>query len=52
MGISLRHSVHFFVVGSTGGSFLERDISKFIGLTMKKKTDPDINKKDIKELIK
>ena len=35
-GISLRHSVHFFVVGSAGGSLRERSTSALIGSTTKK----------------
>jgi hypothetical protein len=35
-GISLRHSGHFFVVGSAGGgSFLARAIMAFTGTTTK-----------------
>lgn len=35
-GTSLKHSPHFFVVGSAGGAFLARATSKFIGLITKK----------------
>src|SRR3989339_1266080 len=54
IGTSLRHSVHFLVVGSAGSSFLEREraISKFIGLTTKKKTEPDTSKKEMRLFIK
>jgi hypothetical protein len=35
-GISLRHSGHFFVVGSAGGSLRERAIKALTGVTTKK----------------
>jgi hypothetical protein len=47
MGISLRHSLHFFVVGSTGSPFFDFEIRKFIGLTTKKNTVVAISKKEI-----
>ena len=33
IGISLRHSGHFFVVGSAGGSLREREMSALTGST-------------------
>lgn len=52
LGISLRHSLHFLVFESNGGSFLALEINKFIGLITKKKIEADIKTKDNKELIK
>jgi hypothetical protein len=46
------HSVHFFVVGSAGGSFLEILMSKFIGLITKKNTAPATSKKEMRAFIK
>ena len=37
-GMSLRHSAHFLIVGSGGGSFRERAMSEFTGTTTKKNT--------------
>ena len=50
--ISLKHSGHFFVVGSAGSSFLDLEIRKFIGLITKKNIVDAISKKEIKALIK
>ena len=36
LGISLKHSGHFLVLGSSGASFLDLLIRVFIGLTTKK----------------
>ena len=52
IGISLRHSGHFFVVGSAGGSLRARCISAFTGLTTKKKTATAIATKAITALMK
>ena len=52
IGISLRHSLHFLVVGSVGGSLWERSISIFIGLTTKKNTATETKMKEMRELIK
>ena len=52
MGISLKHSGHFFVVGSTGGSLWIRDIKRFIGKTTKKYTAVAISKKESREFKK
>src|ERR1039458_1991327 len=52
MGISLRHSGHFLVVGSGGGSFREREMIAFTGTTMKKYTAAAINRNEIRALKK
>jgi hypothetical protein len=52
IGISLRHSVQLLVVGSDIGSLRVRAISKFIGLTTKKNTEPDTSRNEISEFIK
>jgi len=51
MGISLRHSVHFFVLGSAG-AFFERAMSMFMGFTTKKNTALATNKNEINAFIK
>lgn len=51
-GMSLKHSEHFFVVGSEGGFLRVFAINKFIGLTTKKNTAPATSKKEIRALIK
>lgn len=52
IGISDRHSLHFLFVGSTGDSFLDRAMSIFIGLTIKKNIADATKRKEIKALIK
>ena len=53
-GTSLKHSLHFFVVGSAGSSFLERerDISMFMGLTTKKNTEPATSRNETRAFKK
>src|SRR5690348_12696731 len=51
MGISLRHSGHFFVVGSGGASpLLRRAIQAFIGATMNRYTASAIIRNEIRAL--
>lgn len=52
IGISLKHSGHFLVVGSAGGPFRDREISRFIGFTTKKKIVAETSKKEIMVLTK
>src|SRR5580658_9803438 len=53
MGISLRHSGHFFVVGSAGaGSFFIREINQLTGTTTKKYTAAAIRTKEMTALTK
>jgi len=53
MGISLRHSGHFFVVGSAGtGALRMRDTSAFTGVTTKKYTAAATSKNAIAALMK
>src|SRR5581483_2191434 len=53
MGISLRHSGHFLVVGSAGaGAFLIRDASEFTGVTTKKYTAAATNRNAMAALMK
>src|SRR4051812_2859639 len=53
IGISLKHSVHFLVVGSAGFSRLRiRSTSLFIGKTTRKYTAAARRRKEITALIK
>src|SRR5579872_4384502 len=53
MGISLRHSGHFLVVGSAGGGSLRmRAINQLIGTTTKKYTAAAIRTKEMAALTK
>src|SRR6185369_14621562 len=53
MGISLRHSGHFLVVGSAGAGALRiRAIRALIGVTTKKYTAPATRRNDTNALIK
>lgn len=48
IGTSLKHSLHFFVVGLFVISFFDFEMRKFIGLITKKKIVEAISKKDIR----
>lgn len=52
IGISLKHSVHFFVVGSAGGPLRDRETSIFIGLTTKKNIVAETSKNEMRVLTK
>lgn len=47
-GISLKHSLHFFVVGLFAISFFDFEMRKFIGLITKKKIVEAISRNDIR----
>lgn len=51
-GISLKHSLHFLVVGSAGGSLRERAINIFIGFITKKKIAAATSTNEISALMK
>ena len=51
IGISLRHSGHFFVVGFAGGSLRDLEINTFVGFTTKKKIAAATNMNEISALI-
>ncbi len=52
MGITLKHSGHFLVVGSTGFCFLVKEISLFMGRTTKKYITAALIRNDIKAFRK
>jgi hypothetical protein len=52
IGISVKHSGHFLVVGSIGGFLLILRVRELMGRTMKKYTVAEIIMKDMRELIK
>ncbi len=51
-GISLRHSGHLFVVGSSGGCLRNREISAFTGETTKKYIAVAVSRNEISTFIK
>ena len=51
-GISLKHSGHFLVVGSTGLFFFVKAVNLFIGRTIKKYITAALIKKEMKTFIK